>query len=197
MTEFKRASCYPDSPLLRDIARELVRLYGEPLGLKHLNVDAILFVEDPFKQSKPEKVLAGEAKVFDVKELHPAIAERLDADFMVIYYKLNGMKLEPAKLHAYFLEALMRIDPMGGLRKPDVQTFYALARGLGPDWKRKQYVMDVRMGQLLRGALVQQTIEGMQRAVDRLGDRSKVEAVTITAGDHEVTLRPTGTEQGA
>lgn len=175
MSTLKPAIFYPESPLLKDVAQELIDLYGEDLGLKGLNVDSILFVEDNFKEAKPEKIQRGEATIFDVKELHPAVAERLGADFMVIYYKLNGMKLPPEKLHAYFLEALMRINPLGGLRQPDVRTFSALALGLGPDWKRKQAIADVRVGELLKGSTVQQRLEF----------------------DNVVPMRRTGTERGA
>jgi hypothetical protein len=151
---------YPESPLLKDIAHELVKLYDDTLFKGAVKPEAILFIESTDSKASEDKIDAGEAKVFEIKELPPPVAERLNADYLIIFHKLNAAEMEGAKVNAHFLEALMRIKPGGGLRQPDVKTFVDLARGLGPDWKKQQFVaLDVRMGELYHALPKQQKLD--------------------------------------
>lgn len=177
---------YPESPLLKEIAHEMVALHGDLLDA--VQPEAILFVETTDSKAKQEKIDSGEAKVFEIKELHLALAERLNADYMVLFHKLNAAEMDGAKVNALFLECLLRIKSDGGLRQPDVKTFEALAQNLGPTWKkRRSLLIDPRFNELISGAPRQAKLD-LSGKTGELAERLAAELPlgTVVSVFHEV-----------
>lgn len=163
---------YPTSPILQDWAEKLVQLNNKELFKGSVVPSAILFVEDTItgapkestgrrrrKQTSTPKP-AKSKKPFDIKVLHPALTERLEVDYMVIWFKLRSVYMDVNKLRAYLLETLMRIKPGGGLNPPDLKTFKAFVKGVGVDYEDRQYIeLDVLESQLIKGITQQRQLE--------------------------------------
>lgn len=143
---------FPTNATLQELAERIVEVYDLTLFKGAVVPAAILFVDDTETQASAIKRAAREAKVFDIKEIPPAVAERTGYDYLVTFFKLNASDLSGEMIAAHLTEQLLRIDPEGGLRQPDVKTFIPLAKVMGPDWKQQQFAkVDVLSGALSKG----------------------------------------------
>lgn len=162
------------------------------LGLHHVNVNDIVFIEDVDTEDKPERPLE-ERRYFTLRKIPDYLEDVCRASYVMVVYRLNLNRPNEQFAAAALADELLKVpEGGGGLVKPEIRTHKALAHVLGSaQWRLQspEFFAGLDLTQPLPGSSVQQTLEMDEddEDDDDLADSADETTFTVEYNDKQVT----------